>query len=345
MSLLLTPFAVEAKTPTRIQTKAFFKDDTVWPSTNIPVCWETLNDSTALNRWNKQLTKTALSETWEANSMVRFTGWGMCPTTYFPGVRIGTSDLKDAAPIAWGLGTQIKGKLNGVELDFKLTKVTPSNPLYPIGLSCYRAGISHDECIKLTVAHEFGHILGLSHETNRKDDPDPWFNLNILSCHFDNLLSDNVHGNTYFTDYDPDSIMNYCRENYNGRVLPSGAPFLSDTDKLAVKVYYGNIPSYKAATSILSIPRLWMNNNSYKVELKNVAGKFVLLKKTLTNGLPENMSSAVAAYSSPYMILPMVKLLSSSGRVIQLWKYTLKWSAIDGAYIQTTGSNLLQPLE
>ncbi len=231
---------------------AFFKDTTVWPSLNIKVCWERQTSPEFNNtKANRELVKKAVEETWEKESLVRFVGWGWCPNGSFYGLRISMTREKT---MTYSLGTQLlkshpvhhkKGMYLNFKMDYPVLGFDGKKTDYE---RCVENGIERsdkgrNQCLKFIAFHEFGHVLGLSHEQNRPEDGRNRFvPIAIPLCSTEDSASDNVHGNTFFTDFDPDSIMNYCRQKYFGDST------LSKMDKFAIKVYYGNIPEFIANT-------------------------------------------------------------------------------------------------
>lgn len=321
-----------------IRPKAFFKDTTIWPSLDIPVCWE-YNISPILNNtpYNRGLVQTAIEQSWARQdvSLVRFSGWGWCPSGTFSGVRISLSSTWDKAPITHGLGKEVLNihpatNMRGVTLDFRLiTQINGKSNLQ----RCADNGKNLDQCIKFTAVHEFGHVLGLSHEHNRPDDPDVIPN---GFCHTNDSTSNNVMGNTLFTDYDPNSIMNYCRQQY------WGDSSLSAIDMLAVKAYYGNIPNYIAEDGTLFVPRVMVNNRPHLARLQYNNGKFDLMALIDMSG-NDKPSSATATFSYPNLSLPLLSFISG-GKVTQLWKAILQYSS-DGKFtlLGEPNSARLQP--
>ena len=95
------------------QTQGFVDQYSIWDKTSIPVCWECGGYET-----EKQWVKDQISKTWEANSKLRFTGWGRCKgiVAAFSGIHI---DIKDesSAPHTDGLGKGLVGR--GMVLNYR----------------------------------------------------------------------------------------------------------------------------------------------------------------------------------------------------------------------------------
>ena len=172
---------------------------TIWPSNSIAVCWE---NPTAADQASRTAVQQQIAATWEANSLVRFTGWGTCGAND-KGIRIQTGDFH---PHTEGVGTQLDGKHGGMKLNFTWT-------------GCGGNAIG---CVRWVAAHEFGHALGFDHEQNRPDAP-PW-------------CAEQAQGPTpdiYMTPFDAQSIMNYCNTQWNNNGN------LSASDIAGVQFWYG----------------------------------------------------------------------------------------------------------
>ncbi len=176
---------------------------TIWKTQAIPVCWENPSPSDATERgW----VRAKVAATWEANSLVRFTGWGTCNSaSRGVRIRISTTDMPSSL-----LGRKVDGVPSGMHLNLT-------------GADCPFG--SHQRCIEATAAHEFGHALGFTHEQNRADAP-AW-------CRDKAQASD---PNIYMTPYDESSIMNYCNPRYEN----NGA--LSKSDIAGLQFWYGPNP-------------------------------------------------------------------------------------------------------
>lgn len=179
------------------------------------------------------------------------------------------------------------------------------------------AAVSLDACNKATSVHEFGHILGMAHEQNRpddisnsgchKNDPNPY------TLYFEDFTT---YGNTLFTGYDPDSIMNYCRPKYGTRID------LSPTDKLAAKVYYGRVPTFTLETSVLKVPVIQVNGQQKKVSFKYNSSSNTFL---LTSISPTSLNSSVnSTFVGSTMNLPIVSYIEG-GHVTSVYHATFKY--------------------
>jgi len=269
-------------------TDSFPLDTVIWPSTNIPVCWEDASKNPIL----QGEVETAVTQQWESNSLVDFTGWEQCPTTSFPGVRIGVDDI---GPHVKYMGKDLAGQPNGMILNFTYNNW---------GASC-ASNITF--CTQVIAIHEFGHVLGFAHEQNRDDTP--------ATCTYP---AQGTSGNVIFTDWDIASVMNYCNPSWNG----DGN--LSIIDIMTVQTYYGNIPSYDINSGRLEIANISVGSSNYSaiLDFNNSAGNF-----TLTSLTTAELSSQVANYdgATASINIPLLKVMNNN-HVVSLYSASLNYN-------------------
>lgn len=174
----------------------------------IPVCWE---DDGAESKYAK-VVEDVIGKTWGTIGPLSFTGWTKCSSGADGPVRI---KVADDGPYAGHLGKTIIHDRPGVLLNFELSKWQP-DPW------CVQSEQNRLACIKAIAVHEFGHVIGLSHEQNRPDTPG--------ECKQDPQGPD---GTKMLTPWDPKSVMNYCHPIYNAMGYA-----LSEDDIRSVKAMY-----------------------------------------------------------------------------------------------------------
>ena len=171
----------------------------LWSSANIEVCWESVEASLSNERgW----VRGAVNNFIEANSAFRFGGqqWAQCDASTRARVRILVADDGNAAESE--VGHQDFGPTY-MRMDFRFQNWNPA---------CAQTEAQRQRCIETIAVHEFLHAVGTLHEQLSKDletaDPKCWQLYKNSS---------DVGGTrpVSLTNYDPDSIMNYCHDIYS----------------------------------------------------------------------------------------------------------------------------------
>lgn len=187
----------------------------------------------------KAWAEAALVEQWEENSGIQFVFHSSCPipipTSFVPIRMFATTSIGGMGGLAWyGAGARLG--------DFP--EIQGVDPEAEIQVGVFGGHPWSEAIFSSVVVHEMGHVLGAIHEHERPDRSSG-------AC--EDSLGFNANG-VYLTEpYDPDSIMNYCRDIDNDGVgdgyTEDASAQLTPTDIAGIQALYTFPDSWKDDTT------------------------------------------------------------------------------------------------
>ena len=196
------------------QAQPLWSVNNVWPSGDIKFCWDSSTNAFPQQRaWVVE----AFEATWGRAGHVAIYDGGNCEV-----YRVTKCPIFGPCPVLRITFADSTTNPNTDVLGYHPDgSVMTLNPTFNNWSPAFCAGTKSEYCFRAIAAHEFGHVLGFSHEQNRSDKD--------INC---TVPAQGPDGATNLTPYDPSSIMNYC-------ATWNGTGELSALDESGLRAMYG----------------------------------------------------------------------------------------------------------
>jgi hypothetical protein len=222
----ITEWLVDKATLTGHLLLARYDQNVIWQDKRlIRVCWE---NPAAAPEDVRAFASVSIAESWERAANIEFIGWKQCSPQTKGDLYL---SITDGRPGTRYLGQELLGRPQAIFLNLMYDASYPGPP--PQGITARNFCELNDDtlmhCRWAGVVHEFGHVLGFTHEQARPDTPQRY---RAGACS-DGLIEAERFGTTSHGKWDINSIMNYCNPAFWTQTA------LSEEDRDAARAVYG----------------------------------------------------------------------------------------------------------
>lgn len=215
MSVITFAGIADAQVTGKVQQQITLKNVRLWTENNnvVPVCWENPVPGNNMYMREKIIVMKALANTWQRHSNIRFTWVMECsqagPDPYNPRIMKPDNGIMMVRIRISPQGKENAGAGGSARLGMAALSLFSQNDP-GVNMSFNPDGTADEGRVEYIAVHEFGHVLGFIHEQDSPSNATPHGMAHCAGS------SAGVEKNaTNLTEYDPDSVMNYCNKDGN----------------------------------------------------------------------------------------------------------------------------------